>query len=489
MRKAGILTVILFLLCSCGVYVGAIDIYKEHNQVGFTEEVIYGDREAINGMRVKFGTTYKYHLLWDTVYDLKENGETETKTEYGFSIFSNYNSSTTPQSQYSGMRLEIRPSYSVNYTNYNNAGFEKEGIGLAYQELSETIEAGGEGEKKIYLKDYLDYYPIVGDLDFPYMHVSLDSIYRTNQENDYRNERYISSKIQEYFKIPILEDEMFKITIRKNENGYISSIGGGNTGSDFYHMSIFDKLTKDACYFTFDTYTSDGKIMDTSHLKEGYGIYCLPYEEVKYSEKGKFLSGGIDIDNLKMVYPLEPEVKIASLEIDETETKLFLHTIEEEIYIITVIDIKTMETLQKLEIMDWNGGTLGNFTIYNEDDFIAIIVGGTKLAVVSLEEKEEYKLQFVCDIKTEEIPWFYTHRSALDFDGEKLVITGQLEDEIYMYDTMEDTTNFYLAVYNREGVMYYGEYISTLATGKDDYYHCSGKDYIPLEVEWLSKKE
>ena len=59
MRKAGIVTIILFLLCSFGVYVGAMDIYKERNQVGFTEQVIYGEREAINGMRVKFGTTYK----------------------------------------------------------------------------------------------------------------------------------------------------------------------------------------------------------------------------------------------------------------------------------------------------------------------------------------------------------------------------------------------------------------------------------------------
>ncbi len=486
MRKAGILTVILFLLCSCGVYVGATDIYKEHNQVKFTEQVIYGDREVANGMRVEFGTTYKYHLLWDIVYDLKENGETETKTDYAFSIFSNYNGSSVPQ--YDGVCLEIQPSYRIEYTDYNK-GFEKEGMGLAYQELFEIVEAGGEGKKEIYLKDYLEYYPIVGELDFPYMRVYLDSIYRVNQENDYRNETYIASKMQEYFKIPVLEDETFRITMRKNENGSISSIGGGSTESDFYHMSIFDTLTKEACYFTFDTHTNKGKMIDTSHLKEGYGIYRLPYEETKYSEKGKLLSGGIDIDNLKMVYPLNSEIKIATLEIDKTETKLFLHTIEEEIYMITVIDIKTMETLQKLEIMDWNGGTLGNFTIYNEDDFMAIIIGGTKLAVVSLEEKGEYKLQFVCDIKTEEISWFYTHRSAVDFDGEKLIMTGQLQDD--EYGTNEDTSNFYLAVYNKDGIIYYGEYKSSLTTGIDagNYsYHCRGTDYKPLKVEWLSKR-
>lgn len=488
MRKAGIVTIILFLLCSFGVYVGAMDIYKERNQVGFTEQVIYGEREAINGMRVKFGTTYKYHLLWDTVYDLKENGETETKTEYGFSIFSNYNGRFNPQ--YNGVNLEIQPSFSVEYSDYNkDKGFDKKGIGLAYQQLFETIEAGGEGEKEIYLKNYLDYYPITGNLDFPYMSVNLDSIYRVNQKSDYKNETYIAKKIQEYFKIPVLEEETFMIHMRKNENGSISSLGGGSTESDSYYMNVFNKLTENACYFTFDTHTREEKIIDTSHLKEGYGIYCLPYEEIKYNEKGEFLSGGIDIDNLKMVYPLEPEIKIVAIETNKNETKLLLHTIEEEIYMLTVIDIKTMELLQKLEIMDWNGGTLGNFSIYNEDDFMAIMIGGTELAVVSLEEKEEYKLQFVCNLKIDEIPWFDTYRSAVDFDGEKLVMTGQVRDGVY--GTMEDTSNFYLAVYNKEGIVYYGEYISSLTTGKDadSYnYHCRGTDYVPLKVEWLNKK-
>ncbi len=483
MRRAALLTLVLLILLGGSIYVAASDIYKENDQVVITEEVIYGHKEAVKDVEVKLHATYKDHLFWNTTYVPGKEEEIETK----YAFFANCVLGKG-EAEYEGVHLETMPA-------------DGEGIKVAYEELFDITEPGEERETEIYLKDYMDYYPINGMVELPGIFIKirtsiLHDISASELESDSQlsaselesdSQLYVTARFQEYFKIPILEEEKFRISVRKSEEGRIESTGGGSANSDSYYMSVYSKVTENACYFTIGTRTQEGKVIDTSHLPEGYGIYCLPYEK-GHIENGNRV-GGVDIDSLEMVYPLESGIRIASIETNEDETKLLLHAIENDKYNITVIDIETMETLQKLEVADWEEEQSG-WTIYDEGDFMTILLyGGEKLAVVTLEDNGEYKLQFVCDVRKEEIPWFQYHRSAVDYDGERLVITGQLQDD--EYGVRENTSNFYLAVYEETGIVYYGEYRTSLTTGTNfsSYsYHCRGVDDEPLEVEWLDKK-
>lgn len=483
MRKAGILTLVLFLLLGISVGVIAFDTYGERDQVKVTEKVIFGDKEAVKNVEVGLHTTYKQHLFWDTIY---MTGEEETKTEYVFSA-NRVNDET--EMVYRGVSMGINSYVMYNPTTGKKGGFSSEGLGAAYQELYDVTEPGQEGEKEIRLKDYMDYYQFDINVDFPGNTAHLDMLDDVGGDlSAYSAEYGIHAVIMlsEYFKIPVREDETYRITIRKDKEGKIMSHGGGNTNSDFFYMYTYNKMTDNACYFTFETHTQEGKIVDTSHLPDGYGIYCLPYEMKQVYRNGN-PKAVIDTEGFEMIYSLNPEIRVASIETNEDQSKLLLHAIEDEIYSITVIDIATREMVQKLEIGEWKEDQSGWY-LYDEGNFMVITMFGEKLALVTLEDNGEYKLQFVCDIRNEEVPWFYFHRSAVDFDGEKLVMTGQLPDDEYR--TREDTASFYLAVYEENGIVYYGEYQASLMTGTNAgiyNYHCRGRDNEPLEVRWVEK--
>lgn len=500
MRKAAILTLILFLLCGSSVYIAASNMYKEHDKVRYTEKIVYGDREIANGLQVDFRSTYKYHLLWDTTHILNENRKTETSSEYSFSTFSHYEGNG--EEEYQGVYMDMNAAME-NYFHdgeSTNRMFANSGLEKAYQELSDEVEAGQEGEKTIYLKDYVTYYPLEIRLNLPRNDAASREYFETDDLETYEEDHgiHIIAKLWDYFKIPVLEEQTLHIHLRKDKEGRVISHGSSSTESDAFYMYTYGEVTKDACYFAFEVLSEKEKIMDTSHLPEGYGIYTFSYEMKEYNAS-KQTKAVPDPESFRLFYPLEPGIQIAGLETNEAQDRVLLHSIENGMYYITVIDIATGKMIQKLEIAKWHEEWDG-LHIYDKGDFLVMVLYGEKLAVVTLESDGQYKLQYVCNIREKElgaiqkedgtivevVPWLNYWRADVDFDGEKLVMTGQIRDD--EYGTREDTTNFYVAVYTKEGLQYYGEYRSSLSTGTnpDKYnYHCRGTDYVPVKVEWV----
>ncbi len=504
MKRAAILTCILLILCGSSVYLAASNMYEEHDKVYYTEKVLYGDRKMADGLQIDFRSTYKYHLLWDTTHVLGENGKTETTSEYNFSTFSHYEGNG--EVEYKGVNMDTSPAMETYYNHHVGAGalFAEEGLDKAYQELADTVEAGQEGEKTIYLKDYVEYYPLEIRLELPGNNISTRDYFDENAVETYAKEHgvHIVAKLWEYFKIPVLEEETVHIHLRKDKKGNVINHGSSTTENDAFYMYTYGETTDKACFFTFDTLSKNGTIMDTSHLKEGYGIYTFSYE-MKDVYSDMHLVAAPDADSFRLFYPLEPGIQIAGIKTNEKQDRILLHTVENGIYYLTVIDIATGEMVQKLEIAKWHEEWNG-LEIYDKDDFMVMVLYGEKLAVVTLEENGEYKVQYVCNIREKElepiqyedgtivevVPWLNYWRADVDFDGEKLVMTGQIIDD--EYGKGEDTVNFYVAVYTKEGLKYYGEYRSSLSTGidSDKYnYHCRGTDYVPVKVKWLTHKQ
>ena len=506
MRKAAILTLILFLLCASSVYVAASNMYKEHDKVGYTEKIVYGDREIANGLQVNFRSTYKYHLFWDTTHILNENRKTETSSEYSFSTFSHYEGNG--EEEYQGVYMDMTAAMENYYHDGESANrmFSNSGLEKAYQELSDEIEAGQEGEKTIYLKDYVTYYPLEIRLNLPRNDAASREYFEADDLETYEEEHgiHIIAKLWDYFKIPVLEEQTLHIHLRKDKEGRVINHGSSSTESDAFYMYTYGVTTDNACYFTFDTATKYENRIDTSHLPEGYGIYTFSYErkEMNTGTYGdKPLMAVADAESFGLFYPLNPEIQIIAIKTNEEQDRVLLHAIEDNVYYMLVIDIATRQMVQKLEIARWDEEYVPGWSnICDKDNFMVLVLGGEKLAVVTLEVDGKYKLQYVCSIREKEhlpvqkedgtleevIPWLNYYRADADFDGEKLVMTAQLIDDEYR--TREDTVNFYVAVYTKDGMQYYGEYRSSLSTGTDHdsyNYHCRGTDYVPVKVEWM----
>ena len=66
MRKATIAMLLLLVISIGGVCVAAAGVHAPYDQVLLTENIIYGDPSAANGLEVQAHVTWDDHLFWDT---------------------------------------------------------------------------------------------------------------------------------------------------------------------------------------------------------------------------------------------------------------------------------------------------------------------------------------------------------------------------------------------------------------------------------------
>ena len=260
MRKATILMALVLFLSVCGVGVLAADIFEEHNQVVLTEKVIYGDRTKANGLSVQVDSHYRSRLFWNTT--LQFNDTADIKTDYSFSAKQIYKGR---EEEYDGININNNVMESVDTLMEKDR--PQEGIAVAYRELLDETEAGEDKAQNILLKDYISHYPIGFDLDFPgtrlnSSRVDLDLWRGLSTVSE--SEAHIVQKIRDYFKIPVLDNQYLEIHVSKRADGSQGSWGGGTSQyGDWYEMYGYSVLSNDACYFTFNTLTNDGRVVDT----------------------------------------------------------------------------------------------------------------------------------------------------------------------------------------------------------------------------------
>ncbi len=478
MRKAAILLALLLALSVGGACFAASGVYAARDQVVLTETAVYGDRAAAQGLSVQRRTGYDGHLFWDTAYDL----DTDPRTQTVYSFSASKVREERPHT-YSAVDLQVDPE----------AGWEFDfdspeppaGFGRAYWELYQAVAPGEEKSAVVDLKDYIDYYPLYVELDFPGTQCSTLWWEEADEpEPDAGTQRYAIRKIQEFFRIPVLQGDRRSISVGRHENGNASHMGSSTEG-DFFSMGTYSVLTGDACYFTFDAHSGSGRVVDTGEIPGGYGIYRLPYAHERHDASGQKICG-VDADGLEMVYPLDPDIALKSLHVDPAQTRLLLYAVEEGKTVLTVIDLETMDTLQKLELAD---GDVGG-TLYDEGDFLVAVLTGTEkqLAVISAGE-DSYTLEFVCDISPNEELDLWFGESAWEFDGERLAFAIPLEDAQGNWRWRYGPCGFCLGVYEQSGLVYCGEYRSSLDTGAEmntNYYtyYCHSRDPDPLAISW-----
>lgn len=477
MRKALVLTVSLFLLSIVGLTAAHISINPARDKVVLTEHVIYGDKSAAKGLTAHLSVHQNYQLYWDTSYHIGD--EAVTDTDFSFSAVQKSNDS---YSETLGMDLnsEMRFRY------INGTEDEASSLTLAFKELSDATPLGAAGEAVIDLKDYYDYYPISGNITLPDGAVRWreNDIYMYNTTLD---GAYIAAALNDFFKIPVLDEHQLTIGIDKRDGDETSNSRSlSSTGSDaFYLLSDYGNsvITDDAFYFTFDCHTETGELVDTSLIPGGFGIYCLPYSTDK---KGNTTS--IDVDELAMVYELNPEMVIYDFSLNADKTRLMLHAEEDGKYVFTVIDLADMSTVQKLEICDWPEDNY--FRLYNGDGYFVTLFSGDKLAVVRITDSGEYELCYTTAV-SEDDPRFGSTYSTTAFDGERIALMDRYRLPYDENLTLEEHNGpnrntscaFTLAVYDSTGLLYAGNFTNNLDT-KYVYFAAYCISENPYSLSW-----
>lgn len=463
MRKSTFLFMLLFILGIGGICYMHVTVNARRDKVTITETVLAGDPSVIESVTVKTKTHYDNHLFWNTTY--RAGNHPITETEYTFSAEALYDERPV---DYRGVYLETYMEYGLDLRQDKS---ELSGLAVAYRDMYDALEPGEEMSKIVYIKDYYDFYPVCGYIELPGLHADFMGA-ETNMVTGM--ELYEVEQLQEYFKIPVLEEQTREISVQKGTGNSMGS-GSGSTESDEYYMYTYNALGKDACYFTFDTHSYEGKVMDMSYLPEGYGIYCLPYAT---DEAGK---SSVDLEQLSMAYALDPNVWILDFEINTEKDKLLLTTQENGIVYFTVIEIETMKTLQKLEIAELKDTFIMQFASY--EDFFVWTFADDRIALASVNEAGEYQLEFVVETDLPHQMLYYGNtENVMDWNGEQLVISSFIMDEYGFHDTC----GFHISVFDKKGLAYCGQYTSSLDTAYGKRYdsRCMPVDYAPISVSW-----
>lgn len=466
MRKALVVFVLVFALVLSGAVYAISDASAPRDKVEVTEIVRYGEPSAAEGLSLVLHNHFDFHLFWDVAYTPTHPEATETdyrvseQKDYG--IYDDF---------YLGINFMSDLDYA--YFQYLDGETISEellgGLGRAYYELWQETPPGEAREKQIYLKDYLDYYPIGGEVDLPYTYVHF-------YEHEMRYEEYnaaVHALINEYFKIPVMEDECRYISIRKDENGNLSGHGGGSGDGDSYQVWTNSVILPDAIYFTINNRTMEDKIVDTSLIPGGYGIYRLPYHA---SEGG----GEVYFEEMSTVKSLDEEFDITYFLTDEAKEKLILiGKINSQLRML-VIDAATMEKLQDIEIV--STGNVGCWQYFDGGDFLALSIDDNRLGLIVRQESGEYTVRFVVEDIADGT--YYNRYDVQDmaWNGEKLALSG--------YKGLDDinerfVADFYYAVFDETGLLCFTDCDSSLCINNDQQWGCvRGNDVDSMTLDW-----
>ncbi len=480
MRKAlAILLVLVILSAGCIITAHAI-VNIQRDRVVITENVIYGDKMAAEGLNIERKAQWDERLHWTTDYNIK--AEDEYSTEFYFTRDREYErvGSYRPNgisfSMYVGSGMGS--SHEITREDISRMCYGYEDLCL---DVMENAPAGQEFSEIVQVSDYLDIYPIE-------VYADLHDLYYLNENNgDYRgpyvdnldgnNCYFLHEALTDYFRFPVSDCDLVEVRGYKNEKGIVTEL---DVVTIEYKMEfqVRSTVTPNAVYFAFDC----GDDIDFSGAKDGCGIYAIPLG-VSF-EFGGATYPTADIEGLDMVYPLDINTQIELMFYDEEFDKLVLIVAEDGILSLVSIDPNTMETLQRVEITESSEDGDSVWANDIQEDFIFLYTRYRQVAVIEILENGDYALGFVADfLPTEDDDWLWYHSSSVKaYDGNRLALCWDRE----IYESPHVDCGFCIAVYDETGLLYYGEYESGLMTGRsvDNYSYYCGPESNGLALEW-----
>lgn len=476
MRKTLIVFLALVLVCGCGAVLAAQAVSAPCENITFQEHVFSGDPAAADGLTVQLKAGMRHKLNWESIAQFSAQ---DYRAETSFRFLSS-GQAEPQEGNYRGVEINF-------YRDASTSGdADAFGFSEAYQSLLDTLSPGESGSRTIRFADYYDEYPFEFYIDLPGVRYdTLANWEDASEDSEWPGER-AQAALGRFFRIPVLTDEYIELGIDKNMDGKGSarSISSVMEGDRFW-MNTESVITDDACFFWFSNRTDKDRLVDTSRIPGGYGVYMLPYGPLPPdAESSAFYGGNVNevyTDHLTCFFPVDPETRIKHLGLTPDKTRLLLHTVENNIYYVTLIDCKTGEVLQKLAVSDF-GPEDDYVNITETKNFVCIQQSHGRICVLTQDTDGLYQLALLSEFSPDELysPVYATVR-AMAFDGNRLAIVnndetvlssdepgataylaGSTEALITPDGTYVDNCGFILTVFDETGLAYSGGYVSSL---------------------------
>ena len=446
MKRSFVITIVLVLI-SAASFCFAFGIDMSKNKVEHTSEDYVGDVSAAAGLNISNSLVSVSHAYWDNSIKFGNDGY-QAESRFKFEPV---------------RRVVIYPDPETGFYAYNiinRAALEKN---LPPGIMEEVKQNGGRVHKTCPYTMFYDYYYFEYGLNLPEISSNSASVAYLGDEWLSEGEREFWNKFYDFFKIPVLEGETIEADYVLTNDNRISSWYNNGEGPS-YCPEYFSALTDDAMYFTMTLTAQGGQRVDTSCIPGGYGIYMMPYNPADRKHRG-FTKGLLDIDNLRMVFPLDVNTDIKAMGTSTDKSHLYIVTKEDGSIVFRNIRLSDMKCVQ--EINAYSGAE--SIARMQEDGYILLRINNDDdLVVIAETSANNYEIiiNFDGSGKNSEMHkdfWTGNYASAFSYacDKKRLAVAAD-NNEQYADASLVYGTGIWLAVYEGNELTYYGKYDSSL---------------------------
>ena len=265
----------------------------------------------------------------------------------------------------------------------------------------------------------------------------------------------LSQLFQNYFKIPVPDNATILVNIFEYRDGQRDfHFGGFPEDTAFFYPENYGFTVGNSCYFVF----SETMGNDVSQIPGGWGIYRLDYTLMEKEQD-------IETAQLSTVYSLNPDTYVQDMVLSADGKRILLTNVRDGCTYLTVIDLTTMQTLQELQLYS---GTESPYIYVDIHDEFILSKCEDRLCVYQLLPGGTYEQRIDVDLSATGYPLgLDRYDDCVAFDGQRLAIANGLlrdvkedDDRIYSYPAC----GFTLQIFDNTGLLYYGEYGTTLET-------------------------
>lgn len=306
------------------------------------ETILAGDPARLEGWQIDFTLYAGDHLQWDGTYHLGATGRCETSDRFSLAPIQRYELEYTP--------FHIDHDFSVTYHNSADT-FSAYGYGSLLKYAKEHAISTSD-TVTVSLADVNQNYPfwLLLSQDLGEVGYLTSNLFYSNHgiaeafiEQD---ANYIA--LQELFRFPVQPEDTASVTMdfSSNEIGFNVSI---ETTS---YVQCYQRFTDKGLYLLPVYRSTDGSFLKTNHA-QGVGVYFIPYMDY----------GSVSVDNEKRsaitadyqkavnVCPLGEDAQVCFAQFPEDADTVTLVLLEEEQYIVQVMDLSSGAILQRTPVM------------------------------------------------------------------------------------------------------------------------------------------
>lgn len=319
MHRSLILLLVLAVLSAGAIGTAAAYVDKDAESVTYTEQRLYGDPAAGEGLQIQSLLTYDGRLHWANTVTLGP----EIGVDCDFHFTSGY---TTEQelsrpdlNMFCQNNLTMSSSGPIDFTEEHQLSWLADVLTAA----AEQTPAGSENYTvTLPLAPYLDYYSVEFE--------GRNTVWYWED-----GPRFWASAT-EFFHIPVGEDDVAEITVSKDDGGNVYSVGYNLPGLDYIHSSAI--LGPDGCwYLLFAALDGNGEPIEGAAPQ---GLYRIPVREITYAQQT--YEQAVE-DGVELIY----ETKLdGSLYAMENDTRLLVLSGAEAV----LFDWATMEPIQTMPV-------------------------------------------------------------------------------------------------------------------------------------------